>query len=161
MNSFPTLQTKRCILRPISQNEISTLREMIEDELVQRFLPELYDAFKTEVGLLQLIRHFDAYVQSDDGALWGVETEGVLAGFVAIMDISYDPILFYAMHPNSRNQGYAKEAVSEVIKYFKEKHPKLKLHTEVYNDNYSSLTILQYCGFMFLGKEKEKFILTL
>lgn len=161
MSTFPTLHTKRCILREITRNEIPTLREIIEDELFQRFLPEMYDTVKTEEGLLQLMRHFDTYVQNEDGAMWGIETEGILAGFVAIMDISYDPILFYAMHPHYRNQGYAKEAVSEVVRCFKDKHPNLNLRTEVYKDNHASIAILQSCGFVVCGKENEKIMLTL
>lgn len=161
MSTFPTLHTKRCILREITRDEIPTLREIIEDELFQRFLPEMYDTVKTEDGLLQLTRHFDTYVLNDDGALWGIETEGALTGFIAIMDISYDPILFYAIHPNYRNQGYAKETASEVVRYFKEKHPNLYLHTEVYRDNQASIAILQSCGFNVSGKENEKIKLTL
>lgn len=161
MNIFPTLQTRRCLLREITRDEIPTLREIIEDELFQRFLPELYDTVKTEEGLLQLMRHFDTYVRNQDGALWGIETEGALTGFVAIMDISYDPILFYAMHPHYRNHGYAKETVSEVVRYFKEKHPNLYLHTEVYKDNHASMAILQSCGFMASGQKIEKTMLTL
>ena len=161
MNTFPTLQTRRCILREISQDETPILREIIEDEQFQRFLPEMYDTVKTEEELLQLMRHFDTYVLNDDGALWGIETEGALTGFIAIMDISYDPILFYAIHPNYRNQGYAKETVSEVVRYFKEKHPNLYLHTEVYKDNHASIAILQSCGFMVSAKENEKIMLTL
>lgn len=161
MISFPTLHTKRCILKEISQNEVPTLRQIIEDEQFQRFLPELYNAVKKEEELLQLMRHFDTYVQNEDGALWGIETEDSLIGFVAIMDISYDPILFYAMHPHYRNQGYAKEAVAGVVQYFKEKHPNLHLHTEVYNDNHVSISILQSCGFKISGKENKKTMLTL
>lgn len=161
MNTFPTLHTKRCILREITRNEIPTLREIIEDEQFQRFLPEMYDTVKTEEGLIQLMRHFDTYVQNEDGALWGIETKGALAGFVAIIDISYDPILFYAIHPNCRSQGYAKEAVSEVIRYFREQHPNLNLHTEVYKDNNASIAILQSCGFVVSGKENKKIMLTL
>ena len=156
MNNFPTLHTKRCILREISRRELSTLREIIEDEQFQRFLPELYDTVKTEEELLQLMRHFDTYVQNEDGALWGIETEDSLIGFVAIMDISYDPILFYALQPNYRNQGYAKEAVAEVVRYFKEKHHNPNLHTEVYKDNHASISILQSCGFMISSNEQKK-----
>lgn len=161
MISFPTLHTKRCILREISRRELSKLREIIEDEQFQRFLPEMYNAVKTEEELLQLMRHFDTYVLNDDGALWGIVTKGALTGFVAIMDISYDPILFYVMHPNYRNQGYAKEAVAEVVRYFKDKHPNLHLHTEVYNDNHASISILQSCGFMISSNEQKKTMLTL
>lgn len=100
--------------------------------------------------------HFDTYAQNEDGTLWGIETEDTLIGFVAIMDISYDPILFYALHPHYRNQGYAKEAVAEVVRYFKDKHPNLHLHTEVYNDNHASISILQSCGFKISGKENKK-----
>lgn len=135
--------------------------DIIKDEQFQRFLPEMYNAVKTEEEFLQLMRHFDTYVQNEDGALWGIEAEDNLIGFVAIMDLSYDPILFYAMHPHYRNQGYAKEAVVEVVRYFKDKHPNLHLHTEVYNDNHVSISILQSCCFMVSAKENEKIMLTL
>lgn len=160
MNTFPALHTKRCILREISRRELPTLREIIEDKQFRRFLPEMYNAVKTEEELLQLMRHFDTYVQNEDGALWGIETQDMLIGFVAIMDISYDPILFYALQPNYRNQGYAKEAVAEIVRYIKEKHHNLHLHTEVYNDNHASISILQSCGFKISGKVQKKTMLT-
>lgn len=121
----------------------------------------MYKAVKTEVEFLQLMNHFDTYAQNEDGALWGIETQDMLIGFVVIMDISYDPILFYALHPHYRSQGYAKEAVAEVVRYFKDKHPNLHLHTEVYNDNHASISILQSCGFKISGKDQKKTMLTL
>lgn len=129
MKFVPVLHTHRCTLSAVTWNDFPVLREILDDSETQRFLPELCEEIQTEESLQQLVVSFDNYLLRDEGILWGIETEGALAGFVAIMDISYDSILFYAMHPNYRNQGYAKEAVSEVVRYFKEKYPNLNLHT--------------------------------
>lgn len=161
MNTFPVLHTHRCVLREIVQDELPALRQIVDDELFQRFLPELHEMIKTEEGLLLFVSHFEVYAQNGDGTLWGIEAENVLVGFVAIMDVSYAPVLFYAMHPRYRNQGYGNEAVSEVVRYFKVVFPDLTLHTEVYDDNMVSLSILQSCGFKSFGHENRKVLLLL
>lgn len=161
MNAVPVLHTRRCVLREIARDEIPTLRQIVDDDLFQRFLPELYELVKSEEGLHRFIKSFETYAQHDEGVLWGVETDGILVGFVAIMDVSYDPILFYAMHPRHRNQGYAKETISEVARHFIEKFPNLDLHTEVYNDNHASISILQSCGFKDIDYKTSKIVLAL
>ena len=161
MKSVPVLHTHRCTLSAVTQSDIHILRQILDDSETQRFLPELCEEFQTTESLQQFIASFDKFLLQDDGVLWGICRDNVFIGFIAIMDIKTNPTLFYAMHSNYRNQGYAKEAVSEVVRYFKEKHPNLNLHTEVYKDNHASIVILQSCGFMVSGKENEKIMLTL
>ena len=147
MNSFPTLHTERCTLSEITQCDIPVLRQILDDAETKRFLPELCEEFSTTESLQQFIASFDKYLFHDEGILWGIRKEDMLIGFIAIMDISSNPTLFYAMHPDCRNQGCAKESVSGVIKHIKVIFPNLKLKTEVYNDNQASISILQSCGF--------------
>lgn len=161
MKSVPVLHTHRCTLSAVTQSDIPVLRQILDDTETQRFLPELCEEFQTAECLQQFVASFDKYLLQNEGILWGIRRNDVFIGFVAIMDISYDPILFYAIHPNYRNQGYAKGVVSEVVRYFKEKHPNLNLHTEVYKDNHASIAILQSCGFLVSGKENKKTMLTL
>ena len=104
MNTFPEITTQRCVLRQITNEDIPALRQIIDDKQFMRFLPELYETLKTNDGLKRFFHIFDIYVRNDDGVLWGLSVSGTLIGFIAIIDVSYDPVLFYAVHPQYRNQ---------------------------------------------------------
>ena len=163
MTSVPVLHTDRCCLSAVTHKDIPILRQIMDDSKTQRFLPELCEVFKTEDSLQRFIESFNVYLLKDEGILWGIyhDLSSTLIGFIAIMDMSTEPTLFYAMHPANRNQGYAKGSVSEVTNNFQVWYPGLNLHTEVYNDNLPSIYILQSCGFKVSGNENEKMILTI
>lgn len=161
MKSVPELHTDRCTLTAVTQSDIHILRQILDDTETQRFLPELCEEFQTIESMQKFVASFDKYLAQDEGVLWGIYKDGTLIGFIAIMDIMTNPTLFYAMHPHFRNQGYAKEAVADVVKDFKTEHPNRVLQTEVYKDNYASIAILQSCGFMASGQKNDKIMLTL
>lgn len=161
MKSVLVLHTDGCTLSTITQSDIHILRQILDDSETQRFLPELCEEFPTIESLQKFVASFDKYLAQDEGVLWGIYKDGTLIGLIAIMDIMTNPTLFYAMHPHYRNQGYAKEAVADVVKDFKKEHPNRALHTEVYKDNHASIAILQSCGFVVSGRENEKIMLTL
>ena len=158
MKIVPELRTNRCVLTEITTNDLSILHEIVEDELFQHYIPELYEVVQTIDGLYQFISSFNTYAHNNEGYLWGIKVTNILIGFVAIMEWSSEPVLFYAMHPNYRSYGYAKECVFEVIKFynaFSNSH----LHTEVFKENKASLSILLSCGFMKVGVKNDKIIL--
>ena len=161
MKAVPTLHTDRCTLSAVIQSDIPVLRQILDDSETQRFLPELCEEFQTAESLQQFVESFDKLQLHDEGILWGIRKDNVFIGFIAIMDITTNPTLFYAMHPHYRNQGYAKETLADAVKDFKKEHPNRALHTEVYKNNHASIAILQSCGFVFSGKENEKIMLTL
>lgn len=161
MTTFPEHNTRRCVMRRVTPDDIPALRQIIDDELFLRFLPELYKMVRTNDGLQRFIRIFDTYVQNDDGVLWGITTGGSFVGFIAVMDLSYDPVLFYAVHPKYRNQGIAKESVAAVLDYCRRCFPGLDLHTEIYEDNQASIRLLEDCGFRNIGKKGNKILLFL
>lgn len=161
MKSVLVLHTDGCSLSTITQSDIHILRQILDDTETQRFLPELCEEFPNIESLQKLVVSFDKYLAQDEGVLWGIYKDGTLIGFIAIMDIMTNPTLFYAMHPHYRNQGYAKEAVADVVIDFKKEHPIRALYTEVYKDNQASIAILQSCGFVVCGRENEKIMLTL
>lgn len=156
----PILYTKRCRLDRIMLHDIDVLRNIVEDVQFRLFLPELYELIHNADGMNQFLSSFDAYAQNGDGFLWGIWKQSFLIGFVAIMDISYEPTIFYAMHSEFRNKGFAKEAVVEVVAYYKS-ISNTPLHTEVFQTNLPSLSILASCGFRVTGSKDNKFLLTL
>ena len=154
----PILYTKRCRLDRIILHDMDMLCDIVEDIQFRLFLPELYEVVQNVEGMCQFLRSFDDYAQNGEGFLWGVWKQSYLIGFVAIMDMSYEPTIFYAMHREYRDKGYAKESVAEVVAHYRT-ISKVPLHTEVYQSNIPSLSILVSCGFQVVGTIENKFLL--
>ena len=154
----PILYTNRCRLDRITLLDMDMLRDIVEDITFRLFLPELYNLVHNVDGMYQFLSSFDAYAQNGDGFLWGIWMQSYLVGFVAIMDISHEPTLFYAMHREYRDKGYAKESVAQVVAHYKT-ISKAPLQTEVYQSNIPSLSILASCGFQVVGAKDNKFLL--
>lgn len=156
----PILYNKRCRLDRITLHDMDMLRDIVEDNLFWLYLPELYEVVHDVDGMYHFLRSFDTYAQEGEGFLWGIWKNTFLIGFVAIMDMSYDPTIFYAIHREYRNKGYAKEVVAEVVAYYRT-ISKVPLHTEVYSLNHASLSVLTSCGFQITGSRDNKILLTL
>jgi len=154
----PILYTNRCRLDRITLLDMDMLRDIVEDITFRLFLPELYDFVHNVDGMYQFLSSFDAYAQNGDGFLWGIWKQSYLIGFVAIMDISHEPTLFYAMHREYRDKGYAKESVAQVVAHYKTVS-RTPLQTEVYQSNVPSLSILASCGFQVVDTKENKFLL--
>lgn len=156
----PILHSDRCVLNGITSSDIPTLRNIVEDKLFHQCLPELYDVLRGEHGIYQLLSSFQAYTQNGEGVLWGIRVQTILIGFVAIMDMPYDSTIFYAMHPEYRNKGYARESVAVAVAHYKLMSA-TPLRTEVYPFNHDSLKILLSCGFKIAGIKDGKVLLKL
>ena len=141
-------------------HDIDMLRDIVGDGQFRLFMPELYELVHDVDGMNRFLRSFDAYAQEGEGFLWGIWKSTYLIGFVAIMDMSYEPSIFYVMHREYRDKGFTKEAVTEVVTYYKS-ISNTPLHTEVYQTNLPSLSILASCGFNVTGSKNNKFLLTL
>ena len=156
MKTVPTLYTDRCTLSVVTQSDIPVLRQILDDIETQRFLPELCEEFQTTERLKQFVASFDKYLLQDDGILWGIRKDSIFIGFIAIMDISADPALFYAMHPVHRRSGYMKECLKRVLGFVNGRNLCSMLQTEVCHGNTASLELLYSIGFHQSKKDKQK-----
>lgn len=159
MKTVPELTTSRCVLRQIAIEDFPLLSQTMQDEQSQLYLPELYDIVKTEEGLLQCVSSFKEYLHQDEGILWGIYAKENFIGFIALMDISVAPSVFYALHPLNRKDGYMKECLKEVISFLFNNGLCSYLQTEVYENNAASLNILHANGFYVMKYEDGKFYL--
>ena len=156
MSYTPEINTKHCLLVRISEDEIPVLKEIFDDIETRKFLPELYELLDFDDGTAKFASIFDLYAQNDEGFLWGIKHRGLLIGFVAIMDFSCSPTLFYAMHRNYRSQGYMKESIREIILYLHKTKKCSYIQTEVYETNISSISLLKSIGFVKTDKRNNK-----
>ncbi len=156
MNHFPEIITRHGVLTRISEDELGILKEIFDDAETKRFLPELYELLNSPGGLRKLIAAFGMYAQNDEGCLWSIKHNGELVGFVAVMDLSDAPALFYATHPNHRSKGYMKDALCGVIDYLSYKKAIRTISTDVYKENSISIALLQQLGFCACKEDDKK-----
>lgn len=156
MNSVPVLHTDRCTLTTVTQNDIPILRQILDDSETRRFLPELCEEFQTTESLQQLVASFDKLLLHDEGVLWGIRKENTFIGFIAIMDIKTNPTLFYAMHPDYRNNGYMKECIMANLRFVNDVNYCQVVQTEVYCDNVISERLLMNFNFRLYKQSENK-----
>ena len=147
MTELPVLNSPRCVLNRITEEDIPVMRQIFDDELTRKYLSELWTLVKTDVGIKQMLSSFNVYMEKDEGMIWGIRHNGDLIGFVAFMDLSLNPTVVYAMHPSYRSKGYMKECVALSVRFVLSRGKCRYVQTEVHNDNAVSIGLLQSIGF--------------
>ena len=153
MTELPVLKSLRCVLSRIMEEDIAAVRQIFDDELTRKHLSELWTLVKTDEGIRQMLSSFNTYMEHDEGMIWGVRLYGNIIGFVAFMDLSFNPTVIYAMHPKYRSKGYMKECVTHSVKYVLGRGLCSYVQTEVHNDNVVSVGLLQSIGFNVVSKD--------
>ena len=156
MTEFPVLQTPRCVLNRITEEDIPVMRQIFNDKLTRKYLSELWTLVKTDEGIKQMLSSFYTIMEQDEGMIWGVRLNDDIIGFVAFMDLSCNPTVIYAMHPAYRFKGYMKECVALSVQYILDSGMCSYMQTEVHNDNTASGRLLQSIGFDVVSKDKLK-----
>ena len=156
MTELLVLKSTRCILNRITEKDIPVMRQIFNDRLTRRYPSELWTLVKTDEGIKQMLSSFYTLMAQDEGMIWGVRLIGNLIGFVAFMDLSFNPTVIYAMHPAYRFKGYMKECVALSVQYILDSGMCSYMQTEVHNDNTASVRLLQSIGFDVVSKDKLK-----
>lgn len=155
------IRTEYFLLKHISKENASILNGVFEDDKTRKFLPELYSLMDLDDGILQFVSTFDIYTEKGEGYLWGIYCNNdKLLGFVAVMDLSNSPTLFYAMHPTYRLQGYMKSSIYAVMDYLGKSKLCHKVLTDVYKENDTSIHILKQLGFSAYKEDEDKVYLS-
>lgn len=156
MKELPVLKSPRCILNRIMEEDIPVMRQIFDDELTRKELSELRPLVRTDEGIKRMLVSFDTLLKQSEGMIWGIRLREQLIGFVAFLDLSCNPTVIYAMHPNFRSRGYMKECVSQTVQYVLVSSLCSYVRTEVHNDNVDSVGLLQSIGFDVVCKDKWK-----
>ena len=156
MTNLPVLKSPRCVLNRITEEDISVMRQILNNRLTRKYLSELWTLVNTDEGIMQTLSSFYNLMEQDEGMIWGVRLNANLIGFVAFMDLSFNPTVIYAMHPTYRFKGYMKECVALCVQYILDSGMCSYMQTEVHNDNTASVRLLQSIGFDVVSKDKLK-----
>lgn len=156
--TVPELHGERCTLNAVEESDIPVLRDIFSDSVTQRFLPDLCDIAKTDADIRQILQSFRTYLSKGEGILWGIRWNDTLVGFVAVMDLSFNPTIFFAMHPMHRNQGLMRESVELATQYICDAKLCNELHTEVDETNIPSRKVMENCGYSICEIKNDKII---
>lgn len=156
MTDLPVLKSPRCVLNRITEEDIPVMRQIFNDKLTRKYLSELWTLVKTDEGIKQMLSSFYTFMEQDEGMIWGVRLNGDMIGFVAFMDLPFNPTVIYAMHPTYRSRGYMKESVALTVQYVLGFGLCSYMQTEVHNDNVTSVGLLQSIGFDVVSKDELK-----
>ena len=156
MTELPVLKSPRCVLCRITEEDIPIMRQIFSDRLTRKHLSELWTLVKTDEGIMQMLSSFNMYMEQDEGMIWGIRLNGDVIGFVAFMDLSFNPTIIYAMHPTYRSCGYMKECVALSVQYMLGDGLCSYIQTEVHNDNEISMHLLCSIGFRIINQDDTK-----
>lgn len=111
---------------------------------------ENIDGFRDVVTIINaedLIDSFFVAYHKGLGILWGIFQESNFVGFVGLVDLPFEPTLFYAMNKKYRMKGIMKECVNKVTTHVHDcGFPLIK--TQVHKGNLASIRVLVDCDYL-------------
>lgn len=153
----PTLETTRLLLRKMTVDDVSDLKEWLSD-------PDLYTYWGRPIAdkelnpenlFIEVRPHIKRKPSKDFH--WGIvsKSDNKVIGEIWVLNIENDRMaqVAYRLSKIYWGQGLVTEALKAVIKFCFENTELQRLWTDVHADNIGSCKILEKCGFI-----KEGFI---
>jgi len=158
VNTFPTLETERLILREITQSDAESIYKLISNPEVIK-----YDSFELFTNIKQaenLIEWFNKGFKQKQAIFWGIVLKGnsELIGFckceIEIPKIRAD--LGYDLSPDYWNKGIMTEALDPIIDYAFHTLNVNRIEGAVSTDNKGSIRVLEKSGFVKEGVLRQR-----
>ncbi len=142
----PQIKTERLILKPYSEQDSSSLIDLLTDpEVTSTFMvPEMESRSCAE----ELVRKLIVFSQPDDTKHleYGIYLREKLIGFINDCGTEDNEIeIGYVIHPQYQGHGYAAEAVHAVIAELREMGFR-KVTAGYFSENTASLRVMEKCG---------------
>lgn len=159
---FPKIESKKLILRRISESDSTTILYLRSDKTINKFIerPE-HRKTKTITDAIKFIKELDGYLESNKSIAWGIslKNEPNIMGTICLWNFSEDKKtaeVGYDLGLDYQRKGIMSESLKSVLDYgFK----KLNLDTiEAYThkNNESSKILLEKNNFnIIIGKTDE------
>lgn len=158
---FPTLETKRLVLRKLSIDDLNEILFLRSDENILRFIGK--EPAKDLNEAEDFLNRINKGIKENESILWGItlkdQTEKLI-GTICYWNIgkqNYRAEIGYVLNPEYWRKGIMKEAIEKVLDYgFNE----MKLHSveaRINVQNLPSALILETTGFIKEGHLKEEY----
>jgi len=153
---FPTLKTKRLILREVVLSDAEDVFIFRSDSHVQRFNSKpIVDVSEAREQITQMKTTYER----TDGIGWGItlKEQNIVIGMVGFWQWSYSNrvMLGYDLARDYWGKGIASEAVREIIRFGYEKMELNRIEAETIEDNHESRRMLEKLGFVLEGIRRE------
>ncbi|HZH62709.1 MAG TPA: GNAT family protein [Metabacillus sp.] len=147
---FPTLETKRLILREITKNDTDAIYSCFSNEDVTRYYGQ--ERLNKIEQAEAFVDFFSNSYKEKRGIRWGIERKGNQGligtiGFNAWSPKHRRAEIGYEIHPEHWRKGFTLEAVSKVIQYGFNEFGLTRIGAVVFIDNEASNKLLFKAGF--------------
>ncbi|KFN01694.1 N-acetyltransferase [Bacillus clarus] len=147
---FPVLKTDRLILRELNEGDAPSILHCFSHTDVLRYYGQ--NPLQSIDQVKQIMKNFAESYNAKSGIKWGIELKGKkgIIGTIGFHDWSSEhkrANISYALFPEQWGNGYATEAISEVLSYgFHTLHLK-RIGAIVFLENEASNKLLLKLGF--------------
>jgi ribosomal-protein-alanine N-acetyltransferase len=159
---FPTLTSKRLLLRKIEEADDAIILYLRSDEKINQFI-ERPESRKTKTidQALQFIKTINEEFLIKKSITWGIAllNDPQLIGTICLWNFSTDCLIAevgYGLSPEFQNQGMMTEALNCVIEYGFLELELEKIEAFTHGKNESSKKILAKTGFRYIQHRKDK-----
>lgn len=158
---FPEINTKRLLLRRMTDADAPALLFMRSDERVMKYIGR--EKMKSLEEGISFIQKINASVDANESIMWAIalqEEPGTMIGTICYWNIlkdHYRAEVGYILHPDHWGKGLMKEAVSAVVDFGLNE---MKLHSiagHINPENAVSGIVLEKCGFVREAYFKQNF----
>lgn len=158
---FPEINTKRLLLRRMTDEDAPALLFLRSDERVMKYIGR--EKMKSLEEGVSFIQKINASVDANESIMWAIamqEEPGTMIGTICYWNIlkdHYRAEVGYILHPDHWGKGLMKEAVSAVVDFGLNE---MKLHSiagHINPENAVSGIVLEKCGFVREAYFKQNF----
>lgn len=147
---FPTIETERLILREFITEDVTAVYSIFSSERAMKYYG--MDPFKNVTQAEKLIEAFASNFQNKRGMRWGIERKdeaGLIGtiGFNLWSSVHRRAEIGYDLHPDFWGNGYASEALKEIVAYGFKDMQLTRIGAVVYIENEASNQLLLKHGF--------------
>lgn len=149
------LETKRCIVREMTEDDLDRLYEIYADPSVTAYMEPLFEDRDEERAY---IRNYIERIYAFYGyGLWSIldKESGLLIGRAGIEQKEEYAELGYMIAPEYQNRGYATEVCREILMYAEGALGLSEIHAMVHEGNEVSQKLCDKLGFRCVGSDGD------
>ncbi|MBR3143154.1 MAG: GNAT family N-acetyltransferase [Clostridiales bacterium] len=156
--SFPELNTRRLLLRQITQEDDKSLLEVLSDEVTCEYLT--HNAVNDIESIKRMITGMQRFFDEKQRIRWGIaqKQDNTLIGHCGFFDIDRTNScaeISYCIKRELWGHGIMTEAVDAMLRFGFEDYGLNRIVAKVIKDNAGSIKVLQKLGFVQEGLLRE------
>lgn len=147
------IKTDRLVIKRLEKEEEEDILALLTNESIKEtyMIPDLFSRQEA----ISMFQKLLSTSHSDSHLMLGIYRNNRVIGFINDVDMDKSKVeLGYVIHPDFQGQGYATEALKEIISYlFQSGYEEIAAGAFV--DNIASITVMKKCGMQKLEKTEE------